>query len=76
MKEISAQQRGILTIVKRLTKEKGYPPTIREIAKVSGHASTSTVHGYLDRLEKRGLIYRDPTKPRAITIYSEERMYG
>src|SRR5699024_1565772 len=49
-------------------KTKGYPPAVREIAKAVGLASSSTVHGHLERIEKKGFIKRDPTKPRAIEI--------
>lgn len=52
--------------------EKGYPPSVREIGKAVGLKSSSTVHGYLARLEEAGLIKRDPTKPRAIDILDEK----
>ncbi|SMC16930.1 repressor LexA [Clostridium acidisoli DSM 12555] len=47
---------------------KGYPPSVREICAKVGLSSTSTVHGHLSRMEKKGLIKRDPTKPRAIEL--------
>lgn len=47
---------------------KGYPPSVREIAAAVGLASSSTVHGHLERIENKGYIRRDPTKPRAIEI--------
>lgn len=47
---------------------KGYPPSVREICKKVGLSSTSTVHSHLSKLEKKGLIKRDPTKPRAIEL--------
>ncbi|MGI6141849.1 MAG: transcriptional repressor LexA, partial [Caldicoprobacterales bacterium] len=50
---------------------RGYPPSVREICDAVGLKSTSTVHGYLERLEKKGLIRRDPTKPRAIEILDD-----
>jgi len=50
---------------------KGYPPSVREIAKAVGLASSSTVHGHLARIENKGYIRRDPTKPRAIEILDE-----
>src|SRR5699024_11681319 len=48
--------------------EKNYPPTVREIAQAVNLASSSTVHGHLERLEKKGLVHRDPTKPRALEL--------
>ena len=68
MNDISAKQRQILDYLKAEVKDKGYPPSVREICQAVGLKSTSTVHGHLARLEKKGLIRRDPTKPRAIEI--------
>lgn len=68
MSKMSNRQNAILEFIKREVREKGYPPSVREIGEAVGLASSSTVHGHLDRLEKKGLIRRDPTKPRAIEI--------
>ncbi|KIV58119.1 XRE family transcriptional regulator [Aneurinibacillus migulanus] len=73
MKKLSARQMEILDFIKKEVKEKGYPPSVREIAEAVGLASSSTVHGHLDRLEKKGLIRRDPSKPRAIEILDGNR---
>ncbi|WP_125153705.1 transcriptional repressor LexA [Clostridium rectalis] len=62
------KQKQILEFIKQQIKIKGYPPSVREICAAVGLSSTSTVHGHLQRLEKKGLIKRDPTKPRAIEI--------
>lgn len=72
MKALSNRQRAILEFIKSEVKEKGYPPSVREIGEAVGLASSSTVHGHLARLEKKGLIRRDPTKPRAIEILDDE----
>jgi len=66
--KISNRQQAILEFIKNEVREKGYPPSVREIGEAVGLASSSTVHGHLDRLEKKGMIRRDPTKPRAIEI--------
>jgi repressor LexA len=66
--KISTRQQAILNFIKTEVRGKGYPPSVREIGEAVGLASSSTVHGHLDRLEKKGLIRRDPTKPRAIEI--------
>ncbi|MFS8651132.1 MAG: transcriptional repressor LexA [Caldibacillus sp.] len=68
MTNLSKRQREILDFIKRSVREKGYPPSVREIGKAVGLSSSSTVHGHLARLEAKGLIRRDPTKPRAIEI--------
>ncbi|MBR2756688.1 MAG: transcriptional repressor LexA [Exiguobacterium sp.] len=72
MKKMSARQQQILDFIKDEVRAKGYPPSVREIGEAVGLASSSTVHGHLDRLEKRGLIRRDKTKPRAIEILTED----
>lgn len=63
-----SKQMEIYDYIKKHLRDKGYPPSVREICLAVGLSSTSTVHGHLERLEKKGLIKRDPTKPRAIEI--------
>lgn len=68
MTKLSKRQQEILDFIKQEVREKGYPPSVREIGQAVGLSSSSTVHGHLARLESKGLIRRDPTKPRAIEI--------
>ncbi|KXH80063.1 transcriptional repressor LexA [Sporosarcina sp. HYO08] len=68
MKKISKRQEDILSFIKDEVRKKGYPPSVREIGEAVGLASSSTVHGHLARLESKGYIRRDPTKPRAIEV--------
>lgn len=68
MAKLSNRQQMILDFIKSEVETKGYPPSVREIAKAVGLASSSTVHGHLSRIESKGYIRRDPTKPRAIEI--------
>lgn len=68
MEKISKRQEAILEFIKEEVKQKGYPPSVREIGTAVGLASSSTVHGHLARLESKGYIRRDPTKPRAIEV--------
>ncbi|MFJ8087775.1 transcriptional repressor LexA [Lysinibacillus sp. NPDC095746] len=72
MKKVSKRQEAILEFIKEEVRAKGYPPSVREIGEAVGLASSSTVHGHLARLEQKGLIRRDPTKPRAIEILEPE----
>ncbi|MGX6969715.1 transcriptional repressor LexA [Vagococcus bubulae] len=67
----SSRQLDVLKYIHEQVEKKGYPPTVREIGTAVNLSSTSTVHGHLSRLEKKGLITRDPTKPRAIELTSE-----
>ncbi|EMG28941.1 LexA repressor [Listeria fleischmannii 1991] len=70
--KLSKRQQDIYEFIKSEVKDKGYPPSVREIGEAVGLASSSTVHGHLARLEAKGLIRRDPTKPRAIEILAME----
>ena len=73
MERLSEPQRKILSFIRSEIQIKGYPPSVREIADAMGLRSTATVHGHLQRLEKRGLIRRDPQKPRALElVYNDE----
>ncbi|MFD1850292.1 transcriptional repressor LexA [Oceanobacillus bengalensis] len=71
MTKLSNRQQMILDFIKDEVRKKGYPPSVREIAAAVGLASSSTVHGHLERLENKGYIRRDPTKPRAIEILEQ-----
>ncbi|UFJ42254.1 transcriptional repressor LexA [Brevibacillus humidisoli] len=75
MTKLSSRQQAIMDFIRKEVKDKGYPPSVREIGEAVGLASSSTVHGHLARLEKKGLIRRDPTKPRAIELLSEDNRY-
>ena len=63
-----SRQLDVLQFIYKEVQEHGYPPTVREICNAVQLSSTSTVHGHLSRLEKNGLIQRDPSKPRAIEL--------
>lgn len=67
-KRTDTRQEDILRFIHEQVTAKGYPPTVREIGEAVNLSSTSTVHGHLSRLEKKGLLQRDPTKPRAIEL--------
>lgn len=72
MSKVSSRQQAILEFIRNEVRMKGYPPSVREIGEAVGLASSSTVHGHLDRLEKKGFIRRDPTKPRAIELLGQD----
>lgn len=72
---ISAKQMEIYNFLKYYVEEKSFPPSVREICAAVGLKSTSTVHGHLKTLEKKGYINRDNTKTRALEIieFSERK---
>ena len=64
----SDKQTAILEFIRSEIEQKGYPPSVREICSAVGLKSTSSVHAHLTQLEKKGLLRRDPTKPRAMEV--------
>ncbi len=67
-KNLTQRQQQILDYIIMEVKSKGYPPSVREIGAAVGLSSSSTVHSHLSALEKKGLIKRDPSKPRALLL--------
>ena len=66
--DLTARQQGILDVIEKQLRQRGYPPSVREIGEAVGLTSTSTVHSHLQTLEELGYLRRDPTKPRAIEV--------
>jgi repressor LexA len=66
--KMTSRQQEIFQFIKRYAAKYGYPPTVREIGKAVGLASSSTVHAHLANLEKYGVLRRDPTNPSAIEL--------
>jgi repressor LexA len=66
--DLTKRQQEIFDFIKRYSAKHGYPPTVRDIGKAVGLASSSTVHAHLANLEKLGLLKRDPSKPRALEL--------
>ena len=67
-KDLTKRQQEIFDFIKKYSARHGYPPTVRDIGKAVGLASSSTVHAHLANLEKVGLLRRDPSKPRALEL--------
>ena len=66
--DLTARQQRILEFIGETVRERGYPPTVREIGEAVGLTSSSSVHSQLANLQRKGLLHKDPTKPRAIQI--------
>lgn len=66
--DLTKRQQEIFDFIGKYSAKYGYPPTVRDIGKAVGLASSSTVHAHLANLEKIGLLRRDPSKPRAIEL--------
>jgi repressor LexA len=66
--ELTGKRREILDFIAAQLRERGYPPSVREIGQAVGLTSSSTVHTHLTTLQRQGYLRRDPTKPRAIEV--------
>lgn len=72
MDNLTPRQIQILECIRREVKAKNYPPSVREIGEAVGLSSSSTVHAHLAKLEEKGFIRRDPSKPRAIELLDDD----
>jgi repressor LexA len=68
MDEITPRQQRILDFIRTTVRERGYPPTVREIGEAVGLTSSSSVHAQLENLRRKGRLRKDPAKPRAIEV--------
>lgn len=66
--DITSRQKQILTVIEEHQRNRGFPPSVREIGDAVGLASPSSVHAHLETLQRLGYLVRDPTKPRAIEV--------
>jgi repressor LexA len=66
--QLTKRQLQILECIEQAMRDRGYPPSVREIGEAVGLSSSSTVHMHLETLQKLGYLRRDPTKPRAIEV--------
>ena len=74
--QLTARQRRIVDFIAQTVLARGYPPTVREIGEAVGLTSSSSVHAQLATLERRGLLKKDPTKPRAMALSDTPRAEG
>src|SRR5579863_6949943 len=65
---LSGKREQILLFIAESLRERGYPPSVREIGEAVGLHSSATVHTHLAVLQREGVLERDPTKPRAIKV--------
>jgi len=65
---LTGKRRSILEFIDTQLRERGFPPSVREIGEAVGLTSSSTVHAHLATLQKQGFLRRDPDKPRAIEV--------
>ena len=66
--ELNKRDKAILKFIEKQVKEKGYPPSVREIGKAVGLSSTATVHGYIEKLTQKGYIKKEDQKGRTLKL--------
>jgi len=66
---LSGKRQQILTFIADSQRDRGYPPSVREIGEAVGLTSSATVHTHLAVLQREGYLSRDPSKPRAIQVH-------
>jgi len=70
--QLTARQQQVLEIIDRSMRDRGYPPSVREIGEAVGLTSTSSVAHQLRALERKGFLRRDPNRPRAVGVLPTE----
>ena len=68
MTDLTPRQRQVLEFIDAEVRQRGYPPSVREIGEAVGLSSSSTVHAHLAALQDKGYLVRDPTKPRSLEV--------
>jgi repressor LexA len=66
---LSGKRLQILNFIADCQRDRGYPPSVREIGEAVGLASSATVHTHLAVLQREGYLSKDPSKPRAIQVH-------
>lgn len=66
--QLTGRQQAILTYIEQQMRDRGYPPSVREIGAEVGLTSPSSVHSHLATLQRHGYLMRDPSKPRALKV--------
>ena len=68
MTDLNKRERAILKFIEKQIKDKGYPPSVREIGKAVGLSSTATVHSYIAKLTQKGYIKKEDQKGRTLKV--------
>jgi repressor LexA len=67
------KKEAIYNYIKNQVKVNGFPPSVREICTSLGIKSTSTVHAYIEKLKKDGLLEKTPSTSRALKLIDDEQ---
>jgi len=71
---LTMRQQKVLAVIRDSVARRGYPPSVREIGEMVGLKSPSSVAHQLAALERKGLLRKDPNRPRAVDIRPVEEV--
>lgn len=71
MQGLTQRQEQTLDFIRASIRERGYPPTLREIGEHMGIRSTNGVNDHLRALERKGYLRREDMKSRALRLVDE-----
>ena len=72
---LTSKQKKVYSIIESFIREKGIPPTVREIGELAGEKTPGAIQGILNRLEKKGVIKRETGTARSIQLVSDNSQY-
>jgi len=70
---LTMRQQKVLKVIRDSVARRGYPPSVREIGEAVGLKSPSSVAHQLTALERKGLLRKDPNRPRAVDIRTADQ---
>ncbi len=76
MKKLTQRQKTVLDIISKLISDRGYPPTLKELAKELGVSSQNSSVKHLTALAKKGFIVWEKNKARGIKLMNSYETPG
>lgn len=73
---LTAQQRRVIETIRTLTRDRGYPPSQREVSDRMGLKSVSTIHAHIKNLKAMGVVQHDPDVARSLRVVTEQQTLG
>jgi len=73
VKALTDKQKGVLDFINSFMHEKGYAPSLRELATFLDTKNLSTAQYYIEELEKKGYVKRDPHKNRGMAPITQKQ---
>jgi repressor LexA len=68
VEDLPPRQRDVIRLIVNLTEERGYPPTLAELAQAMGLKNRMTVHQHVAALKKKGMVHWEPGLNRSLRV--------